>query len=248
MPKEVAHWRLNDNAASTTVVDASGNGHTGTAAQNTNLFSTTGKIGRALDFDGASDWVSVADDDALSFGDASDDSPFSVAVWIKPDDATTFRLFSKGTDAAREYYLLTMGTDHLDVRLFDNTSVVYIGQKSTATLTAYEGAWVHIVMTYDGSKSAAGIKFYVNGALFASSSDSTGSYTAMHNQAAGAAIGRLFTDGASYANGAIDDLRVYDVALTLDQIQRIYNSGQGSELPLDSLLAGGSGLGLGLSL
>jgi len=68
---------------------------------------TTGKLGNAIDFDGVDDYVEVADDNSLSFGDGLDDSPFTFAAWIKMDDATRFEIMSKGdfNSNTKEYSL-----------------------------------------------------------------------------------------------------------------------------------------------
>ena len=42
------------------------------------------------DFDGTDDYVNVADNDDLSFGDSSSDTPFSISAWINPVDVTGF--------------------------------------------------------------------------------------------------------------------------------------------------------------
>ncbi|MEK0338522.1 MAG: hypothetical protein QQN41_13920, partial [Nitrosopumilus sp.] len=58
----IAHYKMNDNAADTVVIDSKG-GNTGTAARNTADFTTaSGKIGRALDFNGSSDEIDLGTD------------------------------------------------------------------------------------------------------------------------------------------------------------------------------------------
>ncbi|GAG77958.1 unnamed protein product, partial [marine sediment metagenome] len=74
----VLYWKMNDNAASTDVVETKA-GRTGTAQQDTQDIDTTGVIDGALTFNGATDFVSVADWPELDFG------AFSIGVWVKPD-------------------------------------------------------------------------------------------------------------------------------------------------------------------
>ena len=63
----IAHYPMNDNAASTTVLDTTGN-HNGTSARNTNSsgFTTAGKLGpaghQALTFNGTTDGVAITGD------------------------------------------------------------------------------------------------------------------------------------------------------------------------------------------
>ena len=58
----VGHWKMNDNAANTDVLDGSGNGHNGTfndatGNPNTSAHHIVGKIDGALIFDGTNDYV-----------------------------------------------------------------------------------------------------------------------------------------------------------------------------------------------
>ena len=47
------------------------------------------------DFDGGTDVVTISDTDDLTFGDSSDDSPFSVVGWVYMDDSASFNLLAK---------------------------------------------------------------------------------------------------------------------------------------------------------
>ena len=52
-------------------------------------------VGNSLDFDGSVDYVSITDDDVFSFGDGSNDSPFSVEAWVYFDATTSQGIVSK---------------------------------------------------------------------------------------------------------------------------------------------------------
>jgi len=80
MSQLLAHWAMDDNAESTTVLDSSENGSNGTARRNTSDLSTAGIISTALSFDGATDYVSVPDQTAWSFS-----GDFTIALWVKYD-------------------------------------------------------------------------------------------------------------------------------------------------------------------
>ena len=235
----IAWWKLDDNVSgdNKTVYDSSGNGMNGTTnygANTTGMDCTiNGKRNLACDFDGADDHINISDNNKLSFGDSvTTDRPFTVSAWINMTDATSFNIYSKGSDSAREYSLDLDTNDLLQFVLFDNTSSVYIGQRTDDNLTADQDSWIHITATYDGSKSTSGISLYKNGRLIASSPLSAGSYGAMHNQAQGANIARKFTDGTLYANGLIDDVRIFNYALTQQQIKLVYNEGAVSFIPV----------------
>lgn len=192
----------------------------------------SGKINSSLDFDGTDDYTSVTDAPQLSFGNGTTDKPFSVTAWIKMDDATDFQFVSKlpasGVLSNLEWALGVGVTDRLGLRLYDNSALVYIGKYSDATLTQYEGQWVHVAFTYDGSESGNGISLFVNGAEVAGTSESAGSYAGMEDTASDLRIGAIFPSDATYkkfANGKIDDLRIYNYELTDTQIRDSMNNG-----------------------
>jgi hypothetical protein len=140
------------------------------------------------------------------------------------DNATSFPIISKGDTTNTEYLFELDGSDKLKLWLYDDASNVYIGKTSDNALTSYEGSWVHVSATYDGSGSASGISLYVNGQLVSSSSNTNGSYTAMNNEG-DLDIGREFSDGTTYANGQIDEVKLYNYKLTSQQIKTDYNQG-----------------------
>src|SRR6056297_297742 len=82
----VGDWKMDDNAANSTVVDSSGNGNDGTfnsdgSEDNTANHSVDGANGRALEFDGVDDNINTP----LSI-DISD-SGFTVSAWAKSEGA-----------------------------------------------------------------------------------------------------------------------------------------------------------------
>jgi hypothetical protein len=84
-------------------------------------------------------------------------------------------------------------------------------------------------MTYDGSATTAGIKLYVNGSLFASNGSMVGSYTHMIASTVPVLIGSFTPNNNNYKqfiNGSIDDVRVYNRALSASEIRAIYQGEQ----------------------
>ena len=119
---------------------------------------STGKVNGALDFDGN---TYVALDSAPTF---DSDTPFSIGVWANPTAKTGMALLSKMDDAAayRGYDLLFEDGKvvvHLIHRWADNA--IKVSTKNPVT----PNAWHHVLVTYNGSKKAAGLKIYVDGKL-----------------------------------------------------------------------------------
>lgn len=75
-----------------------------------------------------------------------------------------------------------------------------------------EGEWVQIACTFDGDKTV----FYVNGEALENPPDAMGSKKTQN-------FGSKMTVGSTAFNGAIDDLRIYDTALTPEQITAAEN-------------------------
>ena len=175
-----------------------------------------------LRFDGTNDYVSVPDSDSLSFISGTGDTPCSFAVWIRMTDATAFEIVNKGASAAREYYLRSDAVDKLTLILFVN-STNFIRIIGDTALTSDQNKWIHIVATYDGTENQSGLNLYRNGVAFAGTRSVAGTYTGMANQAGGLSIGRFFTDGATYANGFMSDVRLYNRELKSAEVALLYH-------------------------
>ena len=184
----------------------------------------TGKRGASLDFDGTDDYVWMADDNKFSFTNGSGtDRPFSVSAWIKMDDATNFRLVEKfgSSDSVREWALLTNASDLLTFTVRDSGGDPLIRRYNTA-LTGYQSTWTHILGTYDGTAVIGGLKLYLNGVRVDDTDSSTGTYNGMSNTTQYVSIGQ---GSGLYANGQIDDVRIFNYALTPAQVKTDYTGG-----------------------
>jgi len=171
---------------------------------------------KSIALDGVDDYVDCGTNLAL-LGSAC-----TFSAWVKMTDATSFRILHKGIAASREY-AFGMGTSDTLFFVLYNGSTKYIAQVSTSTMTSYQGSWIHICATYDGSTNASGIKLYVNGSVFGSSAAIAGSYTAPSGNANGDVyIGRYNTE---YADGNIDEVAVFNSELSQSDVTAIYGSG-----------------------
>jgi Concanavalin A-like lectin/glucanases superfamily len=100
----------------------------------------------------------------------------------------------------------------------------WIGRYLTLNATAHKNRWMHIVATYDGSETAGGVKIYIDGIRSDTNSDIGGTYTGMSNTGKSVEIGS-YNAGLNNLNGKIDDVRIYNYALTPAQIAWDYNRG-----------------------
>lgn len=233
----IAHYKLNDNADSNAVLDdtASHNGifKDATGDPNTSAHTTTGKIGAALTLDGTDDYIEVADHNDFTFGDGTNDSPFSISAWVYMDDAKLFGIFNKYQTGQLEY---AFGADAdgtaLDFYLYDGTTG-YMNGACASFSSAYENAWTHIVGTYDGSSGQDGLKIYINGTSVSVSTLGVLPYTAMGNTTADVEIGIYHPALGPTSNGKIDNVMIFSKELSADEIKRLYNNGHGTEIIAD---------------
>ena len=175
-----------------------------------------------MTFNGTDQYINVGDSDNFSFGNGATDSPFSISVWVNMDDATRFRIVNKyNINNPKEWLFAVGGDDTLRLNLYDNSNQNYIGRKSTSTLTSYQGQWIHVACTYDGSSSVNGIKLYLNGSRLGETNNTSGGYVAMENTTQPVSIG---WQGNDYANGKIDELAIFNTALSACDIKGIYEA------------------------
>jgi hypothetical protein len=197
----VAAWGF-DDAAGTTASDSSGHNLTGTVSNT--AWTTAGKFGGALAFNGTSSWVTVADNNLLDLT-----TGMTLEAWVKPNSLSGWT----------NVIMKERGTTGLNYALYasDNTGqppagYVYRGSDINAvgTTALAIGAWTHLATTYDG----ANLRLYVNGALVRTRAV-TGT---LANTANPLRIGGDLPWG-EYFNGLIDEVRVYSRALSLAEIQ-----------------------------
>ena len=192
----------------------------------------------SLLFDGVDDHVAVSDNNVFSFGDGSDDSPFSISLWYKISDVTSEPLITKtGTvSAEREWYLNFGSNDKIYFGLYDDSlnKAIYI---YSAALTSTEGAWTHLVVTYDGTTHPSGQKMYINGSAIGITTVDNVDYVAMENTTYDVWIGGYQALG-KYTAGNIDEVAIFNAELNASAISAIYNSGTPTDLSGESGLVG----------
>ncbi|QQS44626.1 hypothetical protein IPM65_03440 [Candidatus Roizmanbacteria bacterium] len=182
----------------------------------------TGKINSAVDFDGTDDYVEVADNDALDFVDGRN---LSISLWVKLDAvANDYTMLSKKTSQAASDagYMIFFNdpSDIIDFRVADGTDQFIVSSKANLIST---GTWVHITAVYvDGDASASTI--YINGK--AQKDSTTGNIASVDSLANSVGL-RFGTqgNGSSDFDGQIDDVRIFNYALTAEQAKQIYNNG-----------------------
>ena len=190
-----------EEGSGSSVSDASGNGNTGTIV---GAAWTDGKFGKALSFSGTSCLVTINDSASLDLT-----SEMTLEAWVYPMALGGWRdIIFKGTDI---YFL--MGSTPQAQRPCAGGSFTSTNAYGLAALPT--NTWTHLVGTYDG----ATLRLYTNGVLVSSRAQ-TG---AIATSAGALSIGGDSTYG-QYWNGLIDEVRIYNRALSVSEIQTGMNT------------------------
>lgn len=174
-----------------------------------------------LYFDGRNDYA----DEATIINDTWNEA--SLMTWIKIDPSSTGAQIILGQD---EFYI-QLNADKTITAYADGNSISY----STPLTT---NQWIHIAATFECDCSSGDFNLYINGSLETTSSPSTGGF---NTDTSSFTIGRLPDTDSNYFHGYIDEVRLFNKALTANELQKIVyqeiedNSGvlRGSILPKD---------------
>jgi len=230
LPTPLAHWKLNETSG-TALDNAEGTAtYDGTLSVNASTVTSAGataNTGTSIDFGGAA-YATVSDNDVFSFGDGTDDSPFSVSAWVYVTATANKQvIISKASAPSVGEWLLQLSP--AETVQFYLVGGGYIRADSSALSL---NAWNHIVATYDGSSSETGMNVYVNGVNDTVSQTEVGAYTAMTAGALDVIIGSE-SDGENKFQDKLDDVRIYAIELNANTVAALYNSGNGTQVTGD---------------
>jgi hypothetical protein len=191
-----------EEGSGTVVNDASGNGNNGTISGAT--WTTSGKYGNALSFNGTNALVSVNNAPSLQLTSA-----MTLEAWVYPTTVNSLwrDVIYKGND---NYYLEGTSNNSSRPAMGGTFGTPLYG---TGALTA--NTWTHLAATYDG----ATMQLYVNGVQVASRAQ-TGAIATSTNPLQ---IGGDSFYGQYFA-GRIDEVRIYNRALSVAEIQTDMNT------------------------
>jgi hypothetical protein len=229
---EVAHWAMDDNATTATVMDACGE-HSGalsdgSTAPQTSAHAGTGRVLGALDFDGTDDVVSIPDSGALDLG-----TSFTLSLWVQCDNAARAAVLLSKMDLAAP------GSGwQLEWRGETQQWAVSAGRGGNApTVYTFSGAlgagtWQFVTAVYDGSAGAgARCRLYVNGApvSLASIECDGGGGPGANDLPVLLGAGQSSGSPTSFFDGRLDEIRIFSRALTEEEVAGLYNRGVGTD-------------------
>jgi len=209
----IAHWKL-DEGTGTTAYD-SANSYNGTI-RGTPVWSTEGKIDSCLDFSGSNGYVNFG---SMSTADFST-SNFTFSFWFKTEgthntgQTNNSGVFLSKYDAnrGRQWYICQTASGNIEFVTYHSNTILG-GDSLTSTDSYGNNKWVYCTAVRDGTTKY----LYVNGVL-----NTSGSCPSIVSGISTSVYMGVLQDGRYYFNGKLDDVRVYDCALSADQIAAIY--------------------------
>jgi len=203
----VGWWKMDEESWDGTadeVVDSSGKGNNGTAAGG--AITAEGKINRAGLFNGTTSHIDAGNGSSL---DAT--SGITITAWAKPYSVSDVKVASKDdVKSGRSWGAgIYMGRMIFEIFASGGYSVVQICGSAIVT-----NEWVFVTYMFDGTNCST----YINGS-FNSSTPASGTITVSASKVFVGARG----DNQLFFDGLIDDLRIYNRALSSNEVSTIYN-------------------------
>jgi len=164
----------------------------------------------ALHFDGTNDNVSIPGIANLQLDN------FTLESWFNPSTSANFpalpsALIAKGSGGFPDYFIATGSSSRkLTVGFYSGAS--FVGATSTTDLA--QNTWYHVAGTFDGTT----LKIYINGVL-----ESSVPAGGLHPRVTANALSLGLTNAVQYLNGALDEVRVWNIARSCEEIRQYRN-------------------------
>ncbi len=216
-PSPEAAYGFNEGSGST-LTDLSGHGLNGTI--NGASWTTSGRYGSALSFNGTTSYVDLGNAAPWGLTGSATWSAWVYPTGIPPDDGQIIAKSGSGGAGAAGWQFKSSPDSG------PRTFAVAVAASATANVQRYSltipslNTWYHVTGVYDAALQA--LHIYVNGVLDDGVLRGGAVPSAQVIAPVNAAIGRR--TGGFYFQGRIDELRVYDTALTPAQVQADMNA------------------------
>ena len=247
----VGHWKFDGGYGSTAHDSGFGDndgtltpGASGTNTTATAMWDNNGKFGKAMEFDGTNDYVTIATPSHIDIDDTSD-SQGTISFWMKPDwdssTTTTTRIMTGVTGVGGDMFgLIFCGSDIYctNMGLGSAGELIFLSMDGLSTQTKLAintadyswstGDWVYVTMLWDDTLSTNDMRVFLNTVEPTHTHTSEGSLdlsAATLNYNDTMEIGASHGWGA-YHDGLLDEFKIYNFALSKDEIALEYNLGK----------------------
>ena len=218
----ISYWKLDESSGNAS--DSVGL-HTLT---NSNVTYSTGKINNGAVFNSSSDSLSTSTYTDFNFERTN---AFTFSQWLNLTSLSggSYIIDREDSGTLRGYVFFVQSNGKLRFQIGNNndgTNCIYVDSTNVEIST---GAFYHVVMTYDGSSSASGVKLYVNDSAVATTTlfDNLNATTQnTQNFVVGNRVG-----GGNDFSGTLDELGVWTRAITAGEVTSLYNAGAGRQYP-----------------
>ncbi len=224
-------WKMDEtswtnNCSTDSVFDSSGNGKHGDACPNSTgpVGGGTGKLNRGGSFDGSNDYVQISSP-ALPTAD------FSYTAWFYVDDLSQDRTILMISDGSAGSEIILRLAASSNPTFPNKLEFGADGTTDFTTRTFQTGRWYHIAVTRSGST----IRLYTDGVIDPTTvSDSTTLSFSSCQLFIGLDVDTSGCAGAlsDHFDGFLDDIRVYDYALSAAQVKTVMNDGSAHFAPV----------------
>ncbi len=228
----VAYYKFDEGNGATAYNSGNGgsslNGTFGTGSS-APTWLNEGKLGKALSFNGISNYYNINDPGTNSSLDLTDN--LTISAWVKKNQDSNYSvLIDKSYSNAWSWYLHGNGSMQIDA-MVNGTYVS--GWVLTSTNIFKRDIWQHIVWTYDGVTA----KIYVNGSKQNITQKSNTGPLGINNSPIKVGIR---SDNYGPFNGLIDEVKIYNYALTDEEVKQDYNAGSAIQFGSTSQSIGGT--------
>ncbi|MFA6341166.1 MAG: LamG-like jellyroll fold domain-containing protein [Candidatus Paceibacterota bacterium] len=211
----VGEWTFDTPTA--LLADTSGSGNNGSTTTSPIYYSTGGYNNKGtFYFDGTDDFINLGDMPSVE-----NQSALTVSLWMKATTLSTlkFLIGKAGSTLAESCFAIETGTAGEKLIFGLNSATDNYAQTVSGVITA--GSWHHVAMVFDGTQTGNTnrLRGYVNGVLLNLVYNLTIPTVTLSTNS-DLHIGS--SNSTRYFNGLIDDVRIYQSALSSSEIQKIY--------------------------
>ena len=247
----VGYWTMDGkdtvwtSSTAATTLDKSGNNNTGTLTSMTQSIATAaGKIGQGLKFNGVNSYVNLNDNNSV-YSFIQNTAVFTISVWVKLNSLTSRQvLISNVLSIPKGFFFMwetintTNGQKALRMALANGTAI-FLDCHSDNNATILDTKWHHVIVTANNSNPT----FYVDGVEKTTTCPTSLGTLSTGNSIYKTWIGEGNNNGSPLLplNALLDDMRIYNRALSATEITALYNLGSNSHLnvsPLKNLTSG----------
>lgn len=209
----VGYWTMDQTHSSgSTLFDQSSYGNDGTIYGATFATDRMGQPNKAMSFNGVDDYIDCGNNSSLNITDE-----ITISAWVKTSDTHGVILIKEnGGSWGNLKYSLWIRGGKFQTSINSSSYPSWLDSN-----TKPNGSWQHVLWSFDKKISDNNWKIYINGELKNSSQ-----HISSISTGGGIYLGLWYHD-FNYApfNGLIDDVRIYNRALSASEIQQLYQLG-----------------------